>query len=55
MKNFENTIKEIETDDCGRIIRLKGSCKASDLQKKPIINFYFDDDFCKEFGIKRLF
>lgn len=54
-KNFEETIKNIEIDDGGRIIGLKGSCKAMDLQRKPSVGFYYDADVMKELGVKRLF
>lgn len=47
-KKFEKTIKAYELDQDGFIVGVKGSCKAKDLQK------YYDDDFCKELGIRRL-
>lgn len=52
-KRFEKTIKAYELDQDGFVIGIKGSCKAKDLQKSKVYEFY-DDDFCKELGIRRL-
>lgn len=52
-KGFEKSIKEYELDQDGFVVGIKGSCKAKDLQKERIQE-YFDDDFCVELGFRRL-
>jgi hypothetical protein len=44
-EKFKNSIKNIQLDQDGFIVGVKGRCLAKDL---------WDDDFCKELGIRRI-
>ena len=55
---FYKSIKKIEANNEGKTTFIKGSCKASDLQKKPKTNSkveeFWDKDTMFEIGIKRM-
>jgi len=51
--SFYKSIKKVELDG-SKVVALKGSCKAGDLQKKKEFVDYDDADVYDELGIKRI-